>query len=85
MLRDHVERVHELARQMQRVPRWLFPIFPGPYIPKWLVGRQRRDFRKAWATACKAAGYPGAMRHDFRRSATRNLVNAGFLNGSRCR
>jgi integrase len=36
-----------------------------------------RDFRKAWTEACKAAGVPGAFRHDFWRSAVRNLVNAG--------
>jgi Phage integrase family len=76
-LEDHVARVHELARETKSLPRYLFPIFPGPYIPRRLVGRQRRNFRKAWATACEAAGYPGMLRHDFRRTATRNLVNAG--------
>jgi integrase len=35
------------------------------------------DFRKAWATACKAAGVPGMPRHDFRWTAVRNLVNLG--------
>jgi len=35
------------------------------------------DFRKAWQTACEAAGRPGAMVHAFRRTAVRNLENAG--------
>lgn len=40
-------------------------------------GRPVGDFRKAWATACRAAGVPGLRFHDLRRSGIRNLVRAG--------
>src|SRR5262245_32739092 len=48
--------------------------------PVWLRpdGRPVRNFRKAWATGCLAAGLTERkVRHDFRRTAVRNLEWAG--------
>ena len=41
-------------------------------------GRGIKVFRKAWASACKAAGCPGRIPHDFRRTAVRNFVRASI-------
>jgi integrase len=40
-------------------------------------GEPIRTFRGAWKTACTAAGVPGRILHDFRRTAVRNLERAG--------
>jgi integrase len=40
-------------------------------------GAPIKSFRRAWLTACDAAGVPGRIFHDFRRTAVRNLERAG--------
>lgn len=36
-----------------------------------------RSIGKAWASACRAAGCPGRIPHDLRRTAVRNMVRRG--------
>jgi integrase len=40
-------------------------------------GKAIKSFRGAWLAACKKAGCPGCIPHDFRRTAVRNLEQAG--------
>lgn len=40
-------------------------------------GEQIKEFRTAWKNACKAAGCPGKLIHDMRRSAVRTFERAG--------
>jgi len=40
-------------------------------------GKPIVDIRKAWKTACKKAGVPDRLFHDLRRSAVKNLDEAG--------
>ncbi len=77
LLSAQVERVEGLERRLRRIIPYLFPHFPAPHVSSRLVGTQRADFRKAWVTACTLAGVPGALRHDCRRTAVRNMVNEG--------
>jgi len=51
----------------------------GTIVP-WVFhrgGNPIKFYRRSWLRACKDAGCPGRIPHDFRRTAVRNLVRAG--------
>lgn len=46
--------------------------------PSPFNGKPIGEFKHSWKTACRKAGLPGRLIHDFRRTAVRNLVRAGI-------
>ena len=80
-LAEQVARVDELQRKLAkgtgvaRIIPHLFPHLTG----KKRAGTRRRAFYKAWETACRKAGVPERLVHDFRRTAVRNLERSGVF------
>jgi len=67
MLKDQRRLTNEFQAKRDKLIPWVFH----------RNGRPIKDFRKAWKLACEAAGTPGMIPHDFRRTAVRNLERAG--------
>ena len=68
LLEAQRERVRGIERARERVI---------PHVWVWNDGRPVRDFRAAWTAACTAAGCPGRLLHDCRRTSVRALERAG--------
>jgi integrase len=78
-----VETQHRRAQAFEKRPAHVFTDSTGEPLYKVTKGAQylRSDLRAAWKRACKAAGVPGRILHDCRRTAVRNLVRAGISEG----
>ncbi|MEO6307390.1 MAG: tyrosine-type recombinase/integrase [Nitrospiraceae bacterium] len=67
-----IGRVKLLSRKLGRVLPQLLVHLRGCYTEQPV-----HDFRKAWSQACDKVGLVGMLRHDFRRSAFRNMERGG--------
>lgn len=77
VLRERVAERDRLRKAGHIVP-WVFfrEVAEGRGGPK--TPRPITTFGKAWKAACRAAGCPGRIPHDLRRTAVRNLVRTGI-------
>lgn len=71
-------RVLVLSKPLQDVleRRWKGRALGNPRVFHE-AARHLQGFKSSWKRACKAAGLPGKLFHDLRRSAIRNLIRAG--------
>lgn len=67
LLQEQRDRTSALERKHSRI---IVPVFHRE-------GRAIRSYARSWTAACKAAGIPGRLVHDLRRTAVRNLERAG--------
>jgi integrase len=69
LLVDQLAETKRLEMKLRRVIPWVFWRQPD--------GRQIKEYKRNWKTACRLAGCPGRLVHDLRRTAVRRLERAG--------
>ena len=68
---------HDALKKAGHIAPWVFFRMLADGRGGVLRPQPIRAFTVAWRNACRAAGCPGRIPHDLRRTAVRNLVRAG--------
>jgi integrase len=82
LLKEQRAAADEIQRQKKMIVQHVF--FHRPVTKTGALGHRAGQpisecgFYKAWRRARTAAGCPGSIPHDFRRTAIRNMVRAGI-------
>jgi integrase len=69
--------IEERRAATQAAERMVGTSIPWVFHRDGQRGAKALGFRKSWERACRLAGCDGAVLHDLRRTAARNLVRAG--------
>lgn len=72
---QHAE--HERLKKAGQLEPWVFWRMVAEERGGQKKPKPIKSLNKAWKIACRAAGCPGRIPHDLRRTAVRNLVRAG--------
>lgn len=69
---------HEQRRKAGQIVPWVFVRMVATGRGGTKTPRPVKSFTKAWKRACRAAGCPGRIPHDLRRTAIRTMVRRGI-------
>ncbi len=76
-------RVAKMPKQLRElIAQCVYGKAPEDFVFTREDGKAVKDFRKVWRNVAKAAGVPGLLFHDLRRTAARNLRRIGVQEGT---